>query len=111
MPSTDLDPNVRIVESAHETFHLHCGEVFFEARLPPGPRPLSSPPPLPAVPDLRAAVRHALDHPLGADPLDAQLRPGMRVTVAFDDVSLPLPVMRSPDVRQVVIEEVLERLA
>ena len=56
-------------------------------------------------------MRHAVDHPEGSEPLDALLRPGMKVTIAFDDISLPLPQMRSPDVRSIVLEELLTRLA
>lgn len=109
--TSSADPNVHVVERAGERLHLHCGEGFADVRLPRGTRVLYCPPPLPSVRDVLEAVRHALDHPLGADPLDAQLRPGMRVTIAFDDVSLPLPVMRRPDVRGIVIEELLRRLA
>src|SRR3546814_5683140 len=32
----------------------------------------------------------------------------MKLTIAFDDISLPLPPMRKPDVRQRVIEAVLD---
>ena len=35
----------------------------------------------------------------------------MRLTIAFDDISLPLPKMRRPDVRQRVIEAVLDLAA
>ncbi|MEZ5269884.1 MAG: lactate racemase domain-containing protein [Microthrixaceae bacterium] len=35
----------------------------------------------------------------------------MKLTIAFDDVSLPLPPMRRPDVRQLVIESVLDLAA
>ena len=35
----------------------------------------------------------------------------MKVTIAIDDISLPLPPMRTPDVRQTVLEIVLELLA
>ena len=35
----------------------------------------------------------------------------MRLTIAFDDISLPLPPMASPDVRQLVIEEVVDMAA
>ena len=35
----------------------------------------------------------------------------MRLTICFDDVSLPLPPMQAPDVRQMVIEEVLDMAA
>ena len=44
-------------------------------------------------------------------PLPALLRPGMQLTIAFDDVSLPLPPMRRPDIRQLVIEQVLDLAA
>ena len=32
----------------------------------------------------------------------------MRLTIVFDDLSLPLPPMQTPDVRQRIIEQVLE---
>jgi hypothetical protein len=35
----------------------------------------------------------------------------MKLTICFDDVSLPLPPMQAPDVRQMVIEEVLDMAA
>ena len=35
----------------------------------------------------------------------------MKVTIAVDDISLPLPPMATPDVRQTILEIVLELLA
>ena len=35
----------------------------------------------------------------------------MKLTIAFDDISLPLPPMRRPDIRQRVIEAVLDMAA
>jgi lactate racemase len=35
----------------------------------------------------------------------------MRLTIVFDDISLPLPQMRTPDIRQRIIEQVLELAA
>jgi lactate racemase len=68
--------------------------------------------PLEALDDPEGAIRHALDHPLGdSPPLRSLLRPGMKLTIAFDDISLPLPPMRRPDVRQRVIEAVLDLAA
>ncbi len=88
------------------------GEGFRLEKLPEGSRIVYPPEPHTAIPDPRHAIRQALHHPLGdALPLPEQLRPGMRLTIAFDDVSLPLPPMRRPDVRQLVIEEVLEMAA
>jgi hypothetical protein len=68
-------------------------------------------PPLPGLADPDGAIEHALDHPLGCEPLSAKLRPGMKVTIAFDDISLPLPPMVKPDVRRRVITILLRRLA
>jgi hypothetical protein len=45
------------------------------------------------------------------DPLRAHLKPGMKVTIAFDDISLSLPKQVSPDCRQTMLEVLLERLA
>jgi hypothetical protein len=90
---------------------FHHGEGFSLERLPVGSRVVYPPEPVKALPDPDAAVRRALLEPLGTDPLPAHLRPGMRLTIAFDDISLPLPPMRSPDNRQRVIEAVLDLAA
>lgn len=102
---------LEVDRSTPPTLFWH-GERFALERLPEGSRVVYAPEPLPALEDPVAAVRHALLHPTGdAEPLPALLRPGMRLTICFDDVSLPLPPMRAPDVRQLVIEEVLEMAA
>jgi hypothetical protein len=88
---------------------FHAGESLRLERLPVGSRIVYPPPPLRGLADVEAAIADSLDRPLGMDPLDALLRPGMRLTIAFDDISLPLPPMRAPDIRQRVIEQVLER--
>jgi hypothetical protein len=90
---------------------LHRGEGFGLERLPVGTRVIYPPEPRPPLADPDAAVRHVLLHPVGSDPLPALLRPGMRLTIAFDDISLPLPPMRAPDNRQRVIEAVLDLAA
>jgi hypothetical protein len=90
---------------------FHHGEGFSLERLPVGSRVIYPPEPVKALPDPDAAVRRALLGPRGMDPLPAYLRPGMRLTIAFDDLSLPLPPMKSPDNRQRVIEAVLDLAA
>jgi hypothetical protein len=66
------------------------------------------PEPLKPLDDIDGAIRHALLNPIDQDPLPEQMFPGMRLTIAFDDISLPLPKMRRPDIRQRVIEAVLD---
>lgn len=104
------NPNIHTVTAVDPPFLFHRGEGYTRHRLPVGTTVIYPNAPLAAMPDRRAAIEHALDHPLGTDPLDAQLRPGMKVTIAFDDVSLPLPRMQRPDIRQSVMEILLERL-
>jgi hypothetical protein len=88
------------------------GEGFRLEKLPAGrSRVVYAPEPLSALEDIDAAIRHALLHPIDSDPLPALLFPGMKLTIAFDDISLPLPKMRRPDVRQRVIEAVLDLAA
>lgn len=88
------------------------GENYCLERLPVGSRVLYAPEAVDALDDPDAAVRHALLNPLGdSEALPALLRPGMRLTIAFDDVSLPLPPMVRPDNRQRVIEAVLDMAA
>lgn len=88
------------------------GEGFGLEHLPPSSRVIYPPEPLPPLSNPRAAIRRALEEPLGdCKPLSALLKPDMKLTIAFDDISLPLPPMRSPDIRQLVIETVLEMAA
>src|SRR5205823_2205993 len=49
--------------------------------------------------------REAIDHASSAG------KPGMKLTIAFDDISLPLPQMKTPDIRGRVMEHVLEAAA
>ena len=102
---------LEVDRSTPPTLFWH-GEGFRFEQLPAGSRVVYPPEPVPALADPDAAIRHALEHPVGdSAPLSALLQPGMRLTIAFDDVSLPLPQMRAPDVRGRVIEAVLDAAA
>ena len=89
---------------------LFSGTKLVEVDLPVGTKVLYPKKPMAGLADPDAAVRYALNHPLGTPPLYAKLRPGMRVTIAIDDLSMPLPPMKGPDCRQRVLEPVLELL-
>jgi Lactate racemase N-terminal domain len=92
---------------------FHHGEGFRLEKLPPGRSRVVYPgEPLEPLEDVDGAIRHALDNPLGdTQPLRTLLQPGMKLTICFDDISLPLPPMRRPDIRQRVIEAVLDLAA
>ncbi|CAG4925752.1 MULTISPECIES: lactate racemase domain-containing protein [Acidithrix] len=88
------------------------GEGYRIEKLPEGSSVIYAPESLPSLSDPLGAIEDALDNPVGdSDPLDTLLTSGMRLTIAFDDVSLPLPQMVSPDIRSLIIEAVLERAA
>lgn len=89
---------------------LFSGTKLVEVDLPVGSKVLYPKKPMAGLSDPDAAVRYALNHPLGTPPLYAKLRPGMRVTIAIDDLSMPLPPMKGPDCRQRVLEPVIEML-
>ncbi|MDQ3747571.1 MAG: nickel-dependent lactate racemase [Acidobacteriota bacterium] len=87
------------------------GEDFILEDLPIGTRMIYPNPPIKGLPNREAAIRYAVNHPIDAKPLYAQLEPGMRVTIAIDDISMPLPPMATPDVRQTMLEVILEQCA
>jgi hypothetical protein len=101
---------LEVDRSTPPTLFMH-GEGFRLERLPTGSRIVYPAEALPTLPDPDAAIRHALDNPIDSEPLRALLFPGMKLTIAFDDISLPLPPMRRPDVRQRVVEAVLDLAA
>jgi hypothetical protein len=91
---------------------FHHGESLRLEKLPPGrSRVIYPAEPLTPLKDPDGAIREALENPIDSEPLSALLRPGMKLTIAFDDISLPLPPMRRPDIRQRVIEAVLDLAA
>src|SRR5258708_6298480 len=81
---TDNDSAPRIMPS---------GEDFILENLPFGTRVPYPNPPLKGLPNREAAIRYARNHPLGCDPLFAQLERGRKLTMAVDAISLPLPPM------------------
>ena len=89
------------------------GEGFRLERLPVGTRVVYGPEPLAplADPDARDPPRPRASARRLRSRSRTLLFPGMRLTIAFDDISLPLPPMRAPDVRQRVIEAVLDLAA
>ena len=90
---------------------LFSGEDLIEVNLPADTRVIYAKPPIPGIEDEQTAIRHAIDNPENMDPLSSLLTPGIKVTIAIDDISLPLPIMRIPDIRQSVLEIVLSTLS
>ncbi len=100
-----------ILDSASPPMMFNAGDGFHYEKLPSGTRVIYPPGPIEPLADPDAAIERALLMPLGMEPLRDLLFPGMKLTIVFDDLSLPLPPMRPPDNRQMVIEKVLEKAA
>src|SRR5439155_22965451 len=86
---------------------FHNGEGFRLERLPSGSRIVYAPEPLEPLKHPEEAIADAVENRQNADPLRAKLRPGMRLTIAIDDISLPLPPMKLPDAPHHILEPVL----
>jgi hypothetical protein len=100
-----------ILEKNSPPMWFYAGDRFHYEKLPEGTRVVYSPGPLEPLAEPNVAIERALLEPMEMEPLHELLRPGMKLTIAFDDLSIPLPPMRRPDVRQQVIEKVLEKAA
>ena len=104
-------PSVVTIDHRSKPRFLFSGDQLVEVDLPVGTRVVYPKPPLKGLDDVDAAIRYSINHPHGCEPLYAMLKPGMKITIAVDDISLPLPPMRTPDVRQRMLDIVLEMLA
>ncbi len=89
---------------------VFAGDKLIDIDLPAGTRVIYPKPPLEPLKDVDAAIRFAINHPENSEPLYARLTPGMKVTIAIDDISLPLPPMKRPDIRERVLSIVLPLL-
>ena len=111
LPRITRDPNIEFIDDKSVPRVVHYGTRFRDLSLPRGSRVIYPNPPMEGLGDVRAAIRYALNHPHQMEPLYALLRPGMKLTIAVDDISLPLPPMVRPDIRELVLTEILDLCA
>ena len=97
-----------ILEKNSSPMWFYAGDRFHYEKLPEGTRVIYPPGPVEPLAEPGVAIERALLEPMDMEPLHELLSPGMKLTIAFDDLSIPLPPMRKPDIRQQVIEKVLE---
>src|ERR671911_1087468 len=98
-----------ILEKNSPPMWFYAGDRFHYEKLPEGTRVIYPPGPVDSLADPNVAIERALLEPFAMEPLHERLFLGMRLTIAFDALPLPLPPMRRPDIRQLVIEKVLEK--
>ncbi len=100
-----------MLDTGSPALMFNAGEGFHYEKLPEGTRVIYPPAPVEPIADPSVAIERALLEPLDMEPFHELLFPEMKLTIAFDDISLPLPPMQKPDIRQLVIEKVLEKAA
>jgi lactate racemase len=98
-----------ILEKNSPPMMFNAGDGFHYEKLPEGTRVIYPPGPVEPLADPYVAIERALLMPIEMEPLHDLIFPGMRLTIAFDDLSIPLPPMQRPDIRQMIIEKVLEK--
>jgi len=91
---------------------VHSGATLAHSRFPLGTRVVYPADPVAGLATtgstgLQGRIAEAVATPTGSAALADRLRPGMKLTITFTDVSAPLPRMRRPDVRGRVVEHVL----
>ena len=110
-PSIQRNDNIEYIDRHSGPRVAFYGTRFKELTLPVGSRVIYPNAPMNPLPNVKAAIRHALSHPHEMEPLFALLRPGMKLTIAIDDISLPLPGMMKPDIRELILTEILKQCA
>ncbi len=93
-----------------ERIPIFCGNNFVEVEFPRGTRILRAPEHKAPLPEPKAAVFDAIRNPLGMKPLRELVGEGSRVTIAFDDLAVPVPPMPPPDNREIAISAIVEEL-
>ena len=92
------------------TESIAYGDRSLTVRLPERTRVIDARPPMAPVPDIRQAVRDAIENPIAHEPLRKLAGPKSKVTIAFDDASGSYFQTKRTDFRRVAIELIVEEL-
>src|SRR5215210_1057881 len=80
-----------ILEKSSPPMWFYAGDGFHYEKLPEGTRVVYPPGPVDPLKDPYVAIERVLLMPMEMEPLHDFLFPGMKLTIAFDDISIPLP--------------------
>src|SRR5436305_14125885 len=88
VPRNKEDDQVVYIDGDSAPRILFSGEDLLLEDLPIGTRVIYPKPPLEGLANPGAAISYALNQPLDAEPLYAQLEPGMRITIEIDELNM-----------------------
>ena len=107
-PNAQEDPEVYYTKENSAKRILFSGEDIIEVKLPSKTRVIYPRKPIKGLGDVKGAIRYAFTNPEAMAPLPELLKKDMKLSIAVDDISLPLPLMKKPDLRQSMLEVCLE---
>ena len=90
---------------------VHQGGGVRLQRFPLGSRVVYPPDSLPGIKDVERSYPSCADEPDRRRAAHRAPDAWMKLTIAIDDISLPFPPMTTPDIRQRIIEHVVELAA
>src|SRR3712207_8518120 len=85
----------KILDKYSPPMMFNAGDGFHYEKLPEGTRVVYPSGPLEPLAEPGVAIERALLEPMQMEPLHELLRPGMKLTIAFDDLSIPLQIGRA----------------
>ncbi len=110
--SVEMSPKARpgAAMNGKRVERIAYGDGRLAVRVPERARTIAAKPPMPAAPDIREAVRDAIENPIAHEPLRKLAGPKAKVAIAFDDASGSYFQTRRDDFRKVAIELIVEEL-
>jgi len=109
MNNVSTDGVVSEVTSDSNSALFHYGADFKLETLPvDNSRILYPPQTASSIYDPTFTISESLHNPLGSEPLAELLNPDMKLTIAFDDVLFNQRPISKPDIRQQIIEQILD---
>lgn len=89
---------------------LFFGDRIKKVRLPPWTDIIPRPKPLPTLKNPVKRLEDVLSSPIDMEPFPELVKSNYRITIAFDDCCVPVPPMRKPDAREIIIRKILQEL-
>lgn len=89
---------------------IFYGDETITVKLPDATRDVPILDPVPAIKKPEERIEEALENPIAHGPLHEIVKPGAKVTIAFDDPAIPFTPMAGRDFREMTISILIKKL-
>ncbi len=89
---------------------IFYGNQTIEVDLPDEVREIKPPKPIQPISNPEESIRKALENPIAHEPIRKLVKPGFKVTMAFDDCAAPFTPMAPKDFREMAIPILMDEL-